>query len=412
AVLRQMLAPYVNSRRIVLLLKHKAVSCEVNGDQVQSVSVSNLNTGNQVAIEAAVFLDATELGDLLPLSGTEYVVGAESRQDTGEPHAVPGPSEPHSQQAFTYCFAMDYLLGTDNTIERPADYDFWHEYQADFWPDKQLSWVTSNPVTLKPFYHSLFPQPERHALWYYRQILDKANFAPGAFASSITLVNWPQNDYWLGPICDVPEVDAERHKQAAKNLSLSLLYWIQTEAPRHNGGEGYPELRLRRDVVNTEDGLAKYPYVRESRRIKAEFTVLEQHVATAVRGELGAEKFTDSVGLGCYRIDLHPSTGNVNYIDIGSYPFQIPLGALIPIRMENLLPACKNLGVTHITNGCYRLHPVEWNIGEAAGYLAAYSLEKGLKPRAVRSQPDYLEDFQGVLVRQGVELDWPQLRSV
>ena len=39
-----------------------------------------------------------------------------------------------------------------------------------------------------------------------------------------------------------------------------------------------------------------------------------------------------------------------------------PLGAA-----ENLLPACKNLGVTHITNGCYRLHPVEWNIGEAAG---------------------------------------------
>ena len=48
-------------------------------------------------------------------------------------------------------------------------------------------------------------------------------------------------------------------------------------------------------------------------------------------------------------------------------PFQIPLGALIPQRMENLLPACKNLGVTHLTNGCYRLHPVEWNVGEAAG---------------------------------------------
>ena len=52
-------------------------------------------------------------------------------------------------------------------------------------------------------------------------------------------------------------------------------------------------------------------------------------------------------------------------------PFQIPLGALIPQRVENLLPACKNIGTTHITNGCYRLHPVEWNIGEAAGVLAA-----------------------------------------
>jgi len=44
--------------------------------------------------------------------------------------------------------------------------------------------------------------------------------------------------------------------------------------------------------------------------------------------------------------------------------------------MVNLLPACKNLGVTHITNGCYRLHPVEWNIGEAVGALAAFCVRK------------------------------------
>lgn len=37
--------------------------------------------------------------------------------------------------------------------------------------------------------------------------------------------------------------------------------------------------------------------------------------------------------------------------------------------MEKLLPACKNIGTTHITNGCYRLHPVEWGIGEAAACL-------------------------------------------
>src|SRR5206468_9538617 len=66
-------------------------------------------------------------------------------------------------------------------------------------------------------------------------------------------------------------------------------------------------------------------------------------------------------------IYLHPSSGGDNYIDVSSLPFQIPLGSLIPKRVENLLPACKNLGTTHITNGCYRLHPVEWNIGESAG---------------------------------------------
>ena len=55
-------------------------------------------------------------------------------------------------------------------------------------------------------------------------------------------------------------------------------------------------------------------------------------------------------------------------------PFEIPLGALLPERVENLLPACKNIGTTHITNGCYRLHPVEWNIGEAAGALGGLDI--------------------------------------
>ena len=73
--------------------------------------------------------------------------------------------------------------------------------------------------------------------------------------------------------------------------------------------------------------------------------MLEQHVGTDARcqatgakpGEVTAEVFKDSVGIGSYRIDLHPSTGGDNYIDVGSLPFQIPLGALLPKRVENLL---------------------------------------------------------------------------
>ena len=160
-----------------------------------------------------------------------------------------------------------------------------------------------------------------------------------------------------------------------------MLYWMQTEAPRLDGGTGYSGLRLRPDVVGTSDGLARQVYVRESRRIKAEFTVLEQHVGVEARGVRGAQAFHDSVGIGAYRIDLHPGTAGRSYVDVSSWPFQIPLGALIPVRVENLLPACKNLGTTHITNGCYRLHPVEWNIGEASGALAAYCLDKDLVPR-------------------------------
>ena len=190
-----------------------------------------------------------------------------------------------------------------------------------------------------------------------------------------------------------------------------MLYWMQTEAPRLDGGAGYRGLRLRPDVVGTDDGLAKHVYVRESRRIRAEFTVLEQHV-----GRRGARRVEGSAVLRTTAWASAPTASTCipaprgrNYVDVSSWPFQIPLGALIPVRVENLLPACKNLGTTHITNGCYRLHPVEWNIGEAAGALAAYCLKKDLLPRQVYDRAESLEDFQRLLVDVlGFELAWPE----
>lgn len=98
--------------------------------------------------------------------------------------------------------------------------------------------------------------------------------------------------------------------------------------------------------------------------------------------------------------------------NVSSLPFQIPLGALIPKRIENLLPACKNIGTTHITNGCYRLHPVEWGIGEAAEALAAYAVSTKQSPRAVRNNPKSLAAFQTHLRQQGFELEWPRIHAV
>ena len=162
------------------------------------------------------------------------------------------------------------------------------------------------------------------------------------------------------------------------------------------------------EVLGTADGLAAAAYVRESRRIAAEFTVSESHVGVEARpGADRAAAFADTVGVGCYRIDLHPSTAGRPYLDIATYPFQIPLGSLVPQRLDNLVAAGKCLGVTHITNGCYRLHPVEWNVGEAAGALAAFCVDRQVSPRAVRATPRLLEDFQRTLRGLGVQLSWP-----
>ncbi|HIT75083.1 MAG TPA: FAD-dependent oxidoreductase, partial [Candidatus Avipropionibacterium avicola] len=219
-----------------------------------------------------------------------------------------------------------------------------------------------------------------------------------------------------GPLLGVDAATRQRHLDASRQQSLSYLYWLQTEYPNPDGSTGIPGLRPRGDLLGSEDELALRPYIRESRRIKAEFTVVEQHVGVEARKAAGlpagSEIFDDAIGVGSYRIDLHPSTGDGsgprNYIDVADYPFQVPLGSLIPQRVDNLLPAAKNLGVTHITNGCYRLHPVEWVIGEAAGRLAAHCLEIGETPRAVRNDPTRLADFQRLLESDaGFCLAWP-----
>jgi hypothetical protein len=425
AVLEAMLAPYVSAGQLALLRRHKVEAADVEGARVRSVRVKSLETGTVKTIDAAYFVDATELGDLLPLSGTEFVTGFEPASETGELNA-PAAAQPANHQAFTVCFALGYEAAADHTIDKPDEYAFWRDYVPAMrppWPGKLLSWSMSNPITLKEravmFDPTLDGSPAGALnLWIYRRIVRSKNFQTGFGGGDATLVNWPQNDYWLGNLYGGTEAEAAHHLKRGKNLSLSLVYWMQTEAPRPDGGQGWKGLRLRPDITGTEDGLAMYPYIRESRRIRAEFTVLDRHVGTQARmkatgksqDEVTAERFDDSVGVGSYRIDLHPSSGGDNYIDVSSLPFQIPLGALIPRRMDNLLAGCKNLGVTHITNGCYRLHPVEWNIGEAAGAVAAHCVSNKLAPRQVRNTQKLLREFQASLTRQGVETEWPRLR--
>ncbi len=422
AVLESMLAPHLGSGRLRLLQPFRPVAARTDGDRVEAVELEHRSGGERLIVSAPIVLDATETGELLPLTGTEYVTGFESAADTGEPSA-PAAAQPDNVQAVSVCFAIDHVEG-DHTIEKPADYAFWRDFRPDFWGGNMLGFRAPNPRTLEPSDRIFEPNPDDDPLavvgdqrrgggdqnlWTFRRIAARRTFVPGAYDSDITLVNWPMIDYFLAPALDAP--DAAEHLEKARGLSYSVLYWLQTEAPRPDGGTGWPGLRLRGDVTGSADGLAQAPYHRESRRIKAEYTVVEQDLSAAVRGEAGAVSYRDSVGIGMYRIDLHPSTGGDNYIDVASSPFEIPLGALLPQRVDNLLPAAKNLGTTHITNGCYRLHPVEWNIGEAAGTLAAFSLDRGVAPRAVRESPALLEAFQSRLEKGGVELRWPDIAA-
>src|SRR5262249_35797729 len=156
---------------------------DTNGDQVVSIDVGSRFFPIRISLQAPYYVDATETGELLALSRTEYVTGAEARQDTKEPHA-PINANPDNHQAFTFCFAMDYQDGQDNRISEPDGYKKGFAYEPQLrprWPGRLLSWDMSEPATLKPRqvgFNPIGPVPKGLNLWTYRRILDRKNFTP------------------------------------------------------------------------------------------------------------------------------------------------------------------------------------------------------------------------------------------
>ncbi|WP_445300021.1 FAD-dependent oxidoreductase [Microcoleus sp. AT3-A2] len=193
--------------------------------------------------------------------------------------------------------------------------------------------------------------------------------------------------------------------------------------------------------MGTAHGLSKYPYMREGRRIIGRpsfnqpqgFTVWEvdmsrtDFTADFYRQNLSEEEYRnlwlavgglnapalavgsqsvedttsrsratiypDSVGIGHYAIDFHPCMTNSPPEAPGNteregtrkgqgqaYPFQIPLRAMIPQKIDNMLVAGKSIAVSHTAAAAYRVHSFEWSAGAAAGVTAAFSLEKGILP--------------------------------
>ncbi|MEZ2319410.1 MAG: FAD-dependent oxidoreductase [Microcoleus sp.] len=193
--------------------------------------------------------------------------------------------------------------------------------------------------------------------------------------------------------------------------------------------------------MGTVHGLSKYPYMREGRRIIGRpslsqpqgFTVWEVDMSRTnfkdsfYRQNLSPEDYRnlwlnlgglnapalavgsqsventksrsratiypDAVGIGHYAIDFHPCMTNSPPEAPGNteregtrkgqgqaYPFQIPLRAMIPQKIDNMLVAGKSIAVSHTAAAAYRVHSFEWSAGAAAGITAAFSLENGIIP--------------------------------
>jgi hypothetical protein len=193
--------------------------------------------------------------------------------------------------------------------------------------------------------------------------------------------------------------------------------------------------------MGTAHGLSKFPYIREGRRLIGRngyaypqgFSIAETDVSrkdyrepyyrqtlegdtyraliTSLAGlktldvitdtlpleqvnlRTRARLYPDSVGIGHYPIDFHPcmaehppeKPGNTERSGERqgaktTYPYQIPLRAMIPPRIDNLLVTGKSIATSHISAATYRVHSFEWSAGAAAGTTAAFVLEQNLLP--------------------------------
>jgi hypothetical protein len=224
--------------------------------------------------------------------------------------------------------------------------------------------------------------------------------------------------------------------------------------------------------MGTVHGLSKYPYMREGRRIisrpsygyKNGFVVSEidisrnnfrqdwyadnltpeeyrllwlnlggldslpvlsgQETIADIQPRSRATIYPDTVGIGHYAIDFHPCLTNSPPELPGNteregerrgqgqaYPFQIPLRALIPQQIDNLLVAGKSIATSHIAAAAYRVHSFEWSVGAAAGTTAIFSLEKQVFPYELVDNLPYreplLEELQRLLEKNNNPILFP-----
>lgn len=322
--------------------------------------------GRRSVISADVLIDGTELGDVAKACGVEYRIGMEASSQTGESIA---PEKANDViQDLTYVVMLkDYGPDADMTIEMPEGYD---------------------PA---PFYNSaLNPKNTENTtgqtIWSPEMMITYGKTPGGKY-----MINWPiyGNDYYVNSIEMTPEERQEAYARA-KNFTLQFVYFIQTEL-------GMKNLGIADDVFPTEDGLALFPYHRESRRIVGEaFLTLD---AAAAPYEYKYPYYRTGVAVGDYAVDhhhfRHPDWRNLPDLEFYPIPsFNVPMGVMLPEQddVRNLIVAEKSVSVSNLINGATRLQPVVMQLGQAAGAIAALSQYKGVdvKEVSVRSVQDVL----------------------
>ena len=299
----------------------------------------------RLTVQARVVIDATDLGDGLAMAGAAYDLGMEAKSVTGEENAP--DSANNIVQDLTWAAVLkDYGKGADKTIEKPKNYN------AELFRGSCAMTVDSILIDCKKM------------LGY------------GRLPNNKFMINWPRhgNDIYLN-VVEMNWSQRREELKKAKERTLSFVYYIQTEL-------GYKNIGLADDEFPTADKLAFVPYHREGRRLRGVQRLTINHVRDIYGG---TPSYRTGISVGDYPVDHHhacnPDAPKIHFPAVPS--FNIPLGALIPEKIDGLIVSDKAISVSNIINGSTRLQPCVLLTGQAAGALAALSVQSNLQVREV-----------------------------
>ena len=208
------------------------------------------------------------------------------------------------------------------------------------------------------------------------------------------------NEYRGGVLCGVPAAEAAANREAARRMSLALVHFLQTEVePATAAGAAFPASG-RGPMCSTPRrprGAALHPRVTpHPRRVHGDRAVIPSRAAGPAGGA-GAIPGRRGGGRLPYRCARTAPGG----AELHAEPAQASTG-----RSNCRSGRCCRSGSTTCCgvqehrrhprhHGCFRLHPNEWSTGEAAGHLAAFCLDHGVRPRAVRADPRLVAGLHG-----------------
>ena len=151
----------------------------------------------------------------------------------------------------------------------------------------------------------------------------------------------------------------------------------------------------------------RFPIGMRPRRIRAFTRIDENDISAETNNGPRAQFFRDSVGIGYQPIYLSPSAEGSEPLVVETRPFQIPLAALIPERITNVLAGGRTIGATHVAASAYMAPSVEWAIGEAAGEAAAYCAGYKIYTHELVQNQEHVRGLQDWLVtKRHIPIYW------